>query len=196
MKKVIIALAVVILTAGYAHAQFKFGVRAGFNLTNMYSDNERAVNNMKPGFQAGVVVDYTIGNFAIQPGVVFATQGTRNDQSETNLYYVQIPVNVMYKFDLGGVKLFPQIGPYLGYGVGGKFKSKNSDYQFDFSFGNGEDDEYKAFDFGASVGAGIQFRSFQFGVGYSAGLISISNDDLFYISTNGLAFTLTYLFGK
>lgn len=194
-------MAVAILTAGSAQAQFKFGARAGFNMTTLAGDIENA--NFKPGFQVGVVGDCSISEaFAIQPGLVFSTLGCTGKEkgvkSTINLNYLQLPVNVHYKVDLGGTKLFLQAGPYLGYGLGGKWimKGVGASISETIKMGNGDDASYKAIDFGVGAGAGLQFGNLQATVGYNIGLADIAPGEGGSINNSGLAVTLTYLFGR
>ena len=142
-------------TAASRQVKFKIGIRAGFNLTGRlikrniedWSLPEGVKYHYKPGFQIGVVGEYAFNeSFALQPGIVFATQGsvykrsydqsvTRNYnyyefifnseynyKSSANYNYIQIPVNAQYKLDLGGTKLLLQAGPYIGYAISGKSK--------------------------------------------------------------------------
>jgi opacity protein-like surface antigen len=221
-KKIVLVLIAVFVTASYAQAQFTFGARAGFNLTNMsMKDYEGkkpdgdAKPLFKPGFQIGVVGEYAFNQtWAIQPGILFATQGYKlksetagiESKSTFNLNYLQVPINAQYKLDLGSMKLLLQAGPYLGYAFGGKIKSEADGTKaddVDIKFGSKED-EMKAFDFGVGVGAGLQFLgNMQVGLGYNVGLMNLANrldeegaDDKSATKNNGLAITFTYMFGK
>ena len=214
-KKVFVVLLAAVLTASYAQAQFTFGVRAGFNLTDFSGDGVED-SKMKPGFQIGVVGDLALSdNFSIQPGLLFATQGAKWSENESegdykvsysesiNLNYLQIPINAQYKLDLGDMKLLLQAGPYFGYGISGKYKWEESwngnkesgDDKIEF----GSDEEkhhFKALDLGLGFGAGLQFGNIQAGVGYNLGLANLAHSDNYKIKNNGLAITVTYLFGK
>ncbi len=168
LKKIFIVTVLVVLTAGYAQAQFKFGVRAGFNLTNFYGSDSKmdaqVTPKMKPGFQAGVVGEYSFSeSFALQPAVIFATQGAKykintagtlpgmedvdgtpyfeyKGDEKFQINYIQIPINAQYKYDLGPVKLLLQAGPYFGFGIGGKY-TKNIDYTISGEGGKINDDK-------------------------------------------------------
>ena len=146
-------------TAASRQVKFKIGIRAGFNLTGRlikrniedWSLPEGVKYHYKPGFQIGVVGEYAFNeSFALQPGIVFATQGhiykrsydrsvirdyyqnygefeiifnyEYNYKSSVNYNYIQIPINAQYKLDLGRTKLLLQAGPYIGYAISGKFK--------------------------------------------------------------------------
>lgn len=217
-KKFYAILLAVVLTAGYARAQFAFGVRAGFNLTNMSQkidgkkpDKDRS-GNFLPGFQFGVAGEYAVSDhFALQPAILFATQGAKYGWSETedgatadvktstHLNYIQIPVNLQYKLDLSGIKLLLQAGPYFAFGISGKekyeaaYKGESESNDTDINFGC-KSCETKRVDAGLSAGAGVQFGNFQVGLGYNFGLMNISNADKIKLKNNGLYLSTTYLF--
>jgi len=220
-KKVFLVLLVVVLTASYAQAQFSFGARAGFNLTNAFTkyDGKKAEGDMKPkykpGFQIGVVGEYAISDiFAIQPGILYATQGYKMSTLGThptmgkfeskitaNINYLQIPVNAQYKVGLDGSALLLQAGPYFGFAFGAKSKSEttiNGDTEkneYNLKFGSKED-EINRLDFGLGLGIGLQLNAIQIGLGYKFGLANLSNVDKSSITNRGLAITATYFFGK
>ena len=212
-KKFFILVAVAVFTASYAQAQVRFGARAGFNLSTFSGDVPDA--SFKPGFQIGVVADCPLSEaFAIQSGLLFSTQGAKfkylednshYDSDETyvinvssvnetyNLNYLQIPINAQYKFDLSSAKLLLQAGPYLGYGIGGKYKMEagGESISTDVKFG---DDGMSAFEIGLGLGAGVEFGNIQAGIGYNFGLTSLTK--WVSMKNGGLAVTITYLFGK
>ena len=218
-KKFYLVLLAAVLTANYAQAQFTFGVRAGLNLTNMKMKAEgiSISADMKPGFQLGVVGEYGLSeSFFIQPGILFAQQGSKSDFSssmgsysyesstKTTLNYLQIPVNAQYKVDLGGMKLLLQAGPYFGFAISGKQKGEETTIwggeketeKYDEKIDFGEDDSMKRGDFGLGIGAGLQFGNIQAGLGYNIGIANINTDSDFKTKNNSLAITLTYFFGK
>jgi opacity protein-like surface antigen len=206
MKKFFLLVVVAVMTASFAQAQVKFGARAGFNLTNVTEKYDgKAVDSdekgsFKPGFQIGVVADIALADaLSLQPGLLFATQGCTykgedgDEDLKINLNYIQIPINVQYKLDLGGNSLLLQAGPYLGYAIGGKWKAGSESE--DVKFGS-KDEEIKAFDFGIGLGVGMQFSNLQVGLGYNLGLANLNNAEKMTSKNNGLAVTVTFLFGN
>ena len=219
LRKIFLGLLAVVLTTSYVSAQFTFGPRAGFNFTNMLEvyggtklDKEDR-GKFKSGFQIGMVADYALNSgLSIQSGLLFAQQGCKFDRyvgkTIVNLNYLQIPVNVQFKFPLGGMDLLIQTGPYLGFGINGKHKlwdedgKRMSNEDFKISFGNdGKKGDIKGFDFGIGFGAGLQFGNIQAGLGYNLGLRNLYNR--FYkgetgslLKNRGFALTITYLFGN
>ena len=194
MKRVFFLL-IAVLTVSYAHAQVSIGVRAGLNLTNLYSDDDYAT--FKPGFQAGVVADFAFhDNFSLQPGLQFSQMGAQSkedgDVSRVTLNYIQLPVNFQAKFG----DFFVQAGPYLGYGVNVNlsYKSEGIKASTSKSF---KDFGVKPLDVGFGGGIGYQFGPIQAALNTQYSLISINDNDSNYTIKNlGLALTATYFFGK
>jgi hypothetical protein len=184
--------------------KFFVGLRAGFNLTNIYGDYGTC--EMNPGFQLGVAGELAINDkIAIQTGVLFAQQGCNEKLKDLgllekkmtmNLYYIQVPIHFQYKLNLGRPKLLLQAGPYLGYGLFGNIIVSDGDITTSetIKFGSGKNN-LRPFDFGLCAGAGIQlFDRLQVVAEYNLGLAGMYSD--VNVKNYGFAFTVTYLFGK
>lgn len=119
-----------------------FGVRAGVNFQNItgkdYLDDDLD-NKIKTGFHVGVNAEIPVAaEFYVQPGVLFSTKGAANkddDDIKWNLSYIEVPVNFLYKPMLGTGKLLLGIGPYIAFGIGGKFNDLNGK-EIDVKFEN------------------------------------------------------------
>jgi Outer membrane protein beta-barrel domain len=108
-----------------------FGLRAGFNMQNIngrdFNDN-KLENKLVPRFHAGLYAELPLADeFFVQPGVLFATKGTKFKGGNTilNLSYIEVPVNLLFKPELGGGRLLLGFGPYVAYAVSGKLKPEN-----------------------------------------------------------------------
>lgn len=137
MKKLLASL-LLALSFACVYAQSKtqssgagFGIRAGFNLQNIngrdFNDN-KLENKLVPRFHAGLYAELPIADdFFVQPGVLFATKGTKFKGGNTvlNLSYIEVPVNLLFKPTLGGGRLLLGFGPYVAYAVSGKLKPEN-----------------------------------------------------------------------
>ena len=209
------------------------GLRAGLNLAKIVGDEVDAYDDSgydikyKPGIQLGLVVEFPTKNekIVIQPGILFSQTGSKYEMSESEkvydstimveevvtgtMNYFQVPVNFIYKHDLGSCTLLLQAGPYLGYAIGGKYKYEES-YTINpdpnkvsgkesesgsLKFGSSKKNNYKSFDLGFGLGAGLMFSDkFQVGIGYNIGLADIGHG----ISAKNrfISFTLTYILGK
>ena len=138
--KLLLTLAVSLGLAAASHAQTTFGIRAGGNLFNITGDNAAGNDlgyKIKAGFHAGVNAEIPVGtDFYLQPGVLFSQKGAELDDNEgkINLSYVEVPINFIYKPELGTGKMLLGFGPYFGVAVGGSYKPEGGGDDVDFKF--------------------------------------------------------------
>ena len=184
MKKNLFLWILSILFTGATFAQSpEIGITAGLNVSNttLFKDN-----SFKPGFQAGVVADFSIAkNFSILPEFLFSQRGFKNKNVQlvdsqgnwtgetlTNTYnYLQLPINAAYKFDVGNdAKVIVFAGPYFGYAVSAKGNSWNIDI--------GSNGSLNRFDFGMNVGVGYQYEKIFVKLQYNQGLINVQNPNI------------------
>lgn len=139
----------------------------------------------KPGFHAGMELEIPVLNkLYFQPGLFFITKGFSKGwktQIDATAYYLELPLNILFKPDIGKGKLLFSAGPYVEYGLGGKWKTPEINHGgawIDITFpmyGNleftnnasadnmysiiyGSDYTYgRPFDFGVNVIIGYQF---------------------------------------
>jgi len=125
----------------YAQTKTTFGVRAGINFQNLNgkdAEDDKLNNKLKTGFNAGVNAEIPVGiDFYLQPGILFSTKGAKyeNSDNKINLSYIEVPVNFIYKPELGTGRLILGFGPYAAFAVGGKYKPENGD-DIDIKFEN------------------------------------------------------------
>ena len=216
-KKFYAVLLIVLLTPSYVQAQFSFGGRMGYNLTK-FSEKDKYqphdFNKFLEGFQIGVVGEYAVSDaFAIQPVILLTTQRGQYKHSNTyrtltKINYLQIPINALYKLNLGDTKLLLQAGAYFGYALSGKRECVGehnfhgflmSHHECEQKIKFGKQHMMKPFDFGLGLGAGLQLGNVQAGVGYNIGLANLSTyhkDWNHSLKNRGWAITLTHFFGK
>jgi hypothetical protein len=164
-----------------------FGVRAGVNFQNLNGKilGEDLDFKLKTGFHVGVNAEIPIApEFYLQPGLLFSTKGASwddGDDTKTNISYLELPVNFLYKPVLGTGKLLLGFGPYAGYAIGGKVKSDagDTDLEFDSELAASEVGKYvttfRRFDFGANLLAGYEFTNkLSFQLNAQLGLTNIS----------------------
>lgn len=182
--KLLSATLVAVLLTGTIYAQTKptFGIRAGINFQNLNGkDNsgDKLNNDLKTGFNIGANAEIPVGvDFYLQPGLLFTTKGTKFDISQVkttwNISYLELPVNFIYKPELGDGKVLLGFGPYAAFALGGKTKVGN--VETDINFGSSDDDELKSFDAGANLLAGYEFSNkFSFQLNAGLGLVNIYN---------------------
>ena len=219
MKRLFFVGILSILFVGASFAQFRIGVTAGLNASRMVGSGggESEHTDFKAGFQAGVVADLGITeNFSIMPELLFSQRGGKGKDvweeeginvdvtQSITLNYIQLPVNVAYKFNMGyGSKLFIFAGPYVGYGLSGKIKVKgeygnvNASESTDIKFGSAKDDEYaymKGLDFGLNAGVGYQYENIFFKLQYNHGLGNLNDDSNYSLKNQNVAFSVGYYF--
>ena len=213
--KNVLKLFIVVLMLGWSvnsFAQAIFGVKAGLNLSNMLAkDNDMNYSNefnfkMKPGFNFGPTLELPINEqFSFETALLLSTLGTKaefdNGEGTTkgsiNFLYLNLPLTLKAKFDVGGTQLFGALGPYLGYGISGKSKVDGEPDQ-DIKWGSGDNDDYKPFDFGLHFGAGVGIKALEISLTYELGLanMSIYTDNGYKEMNRVLAINLGYKFGK
>lgn len=159
----------VAMMSAVAYSQVSFGIRAGVNFQNIngeYADGEKYKNDLTLGFHAGVDVEIPIAqDFFVQPGLLFSMKGAANvfEQEDVNvsISYVELPVHVVFKPQLGSGKIILGFGPYFAYGVAGKLKSDTEDVDIEFTNdvvnGNILTPYLKPLDVGADIFFGYEF---------------------------------------
>jgi hypothetical protein len=173
-KALLFALTTTVLALN-AKAQDKttFGVRAGVNFQNLNGKDGAGHDldyKLKTGFNIGVNAEIPLApDFYVQPGLLFSTKGakeevTGQDDIKTNISYLEVPINLLYKPTLGSGKLLLGFGPYIGVAVGGKMKQGSNDVDLKFandvkSTDPNADITIKRMDFGGNLLAGYELTS-------------------------------------
>ena len=201
MKKIFITLTA-LLTLNAITAQedeIRFGAKAGLNISSISGDETDDAKS-KIGFHIGPVVEIPITEkFAIQPELLFSTQGAKSEESETvteeffgitysysytsksdvKLNYLNLPVIAKFYVAEG---LSIQAGPQIGF-----LLSADSEYEYELTTdGETESDsgsedisEYlNGTDFSINLGFGYQLPAgIFFDARYNIGLSNIYDLD-------------------
>ncbi|MEO8236869.1 MAG: porin family protein [Flavobacterium sp.] len=139
------------------------------SLVNLTGDDIED-NSSKVGFLVGGFAEIKLSEkFAIQPELLFATQGTKfeadggGDDLKYNLDYLNVPV--MAKFYVVD-KFSLEAGPQIGFLLSAKAKAGDEDENVK--------DSFKSIDFGVNFGAGYDFtENLSAGIRYNLGLANI-----------------------
>lgn len=202
MKTVLAISLYFLLLTFYTNAQV---LKAGFNLANISVTNDGDVdeNKVLASFQAGISGDIRLTNILyLQPGLIFSGKGSKTTegdpngntwyQATTNPFYVEIPVNLVFKTPGKGLRFFAGAGPYLGIGIAGKNKVNGKFLGASFSSEDrikwSDDDPstlnyeegagygiMKRFDYGANIVAGLEFSQSVLSLQYSHGLAKLQS---------------------
>ena len=159
-----------------ATAQFRIGVRGGFNSASIDNLENIGINNLSdlddvPGFQFSTVFEIGIGNaFSIQPELGFIRQGIdfSNKLDSANIYnfhklildYLQVPLMGKASFGKGKVKPYLNVGPSLGYLVNAiDVKEINgSDEEEELDLDNAFKDVINRVDLSLNLGGGVAVK--------------------------------------
>ncbi|WP_424494061.1 porin family protein [Salinimicrobium sp. GXAS 041] len=159
MKKSILFLAMIVFSTSIVSAQefVRFGAKGGVNFTNMTSDGFEE-NNSRTGFHLGLLAEVPLSErFAIQPEVLYSTQGTEaesnfmgdNYTGEYNLDYIQVPVlTKLYVFE--GLSI--EAGPSFNFLV-----EEEISVDSDLGESSTDTDFGSTFEFGGAVGVSFNF---------------------------------------
>jgi hypothetical protein len=146
----------------HAQSQISVGAKGGLNVSNLSGiDETNYETKALVGFHVGGFVTFNLGrNFAIQPELLYSTQGGTIENSgfteDLKLNYFNIPVMVKFMTNKG---FYIEAGPQLGFKTG------------DLDFDNFES-SVEGSDFSICGGLGFQPTKSAFGIGarYNAGM--------------------------
>ena len=166
MKKILLTLALALVSiAGFS--QVSFDVRAGMSMTN-YTKADGA--DMKVGYTVGVGLDYAFTDmWSFQSGLMFSGKGAKVGEVKFKPNYLDIPLMAALKLPIADdVKFVINAGPYVGIGIGGKYKTGEVGIDF---FGD-KDGQAKRADVGLQYGVGAEFGNILLNLNGQCGFIS------------------------
>jgi len=104
-----------------------FAILGGVNFQNLNGEDnsgKKLENDLLIGYHAGVNIQIPVApEFYFQPGLMFSTKGAESVSVLTPTYklsYVELPLNFVYKGQVGNGYFMVGVGPYVAYGIGGK----------------------------------------------------------------------------
>lgn len=188
MKNYFIAVVMAMMLTGTLSAQnVNIGVKGGLNVYNVTNNSEF---NSKPGMYLGLLGHIHLPNttkWALQPEIMYSSQGARfgDSNNKLNLDYLNVPVLIQYMFD-NGFRL--QAGPQLGFLVNAN--TIVGENKMDVK------DNYKNIDLGLSFGASYVHPPSGFGLDarYNLGLTDINARGTTEYRNNGFQLGVFYLF--
>lgn len=208
MKKINLVIFLTFILSINAFSQnVSLGAKGGLNLSNMIvkNDDETLSDDFKmlAGFHVYPFIEYSFSDLlAIDAGLNFQSRGYSIIEDYFKLrftsLYLDIPVNVKFNFDLGNVKLFCNVGPYVAFGIGGKIYTETTIGTYtttarrDIDWG----DDLKSTDFGLNIGVGLDINNFIVGLNYGWGIANLSTISVDNTRTNNyvLGISIGYKF--
>jgi len=170
MRSLFLSFASLIVVTN-ALAQVNFGPEIGVNTCGYSSHYGRQVT---AGARAGGKVDIGLtGHLQLQSGILYVNNGLGSTHLAGGSYptmsisTVEVPVNIVYKAQGGGVSSpFIGIGPYIGINTGGRITISPGDLPSpqptiirSLKIGSSAGDDIKMLDAGLSVTAGVQLAN-------------------------------------
>lgn len=226
MKIKFLTLSAILIMSSVA-MQAQFGILGGVNFQNINGKNssgDKLSNGLLTGFHAGLNVNIPLStNFYIQPGVLFSVKGSMNEfyspqlkasgdyATTTRLSYIEVPLNLLFRPQVGNGYLLLGVGPYVAYGILGtettQLNSVSLERKVEFENSvEGISDwianaYYRPFDAGANILFGYEFGMGAFiQLNAQLGLLKInpeytwlSDDQTSYMNT-GYGVSLGYRF--
>lgn len=177
MKRIIITLFAIFATLAVSAQDLRWGATGGLNFAWAHA-TEKNSSDCYIGFQLGVMAemdfsDVLTDGFYLDGRLVYTLKGGAWEGFHQNLGYLEIPVNLGYRYHLGDdISLIAGLGPYFGLGILGKsvIEEGGSKVKTDL-FGNA----YKRFDFGLNYKVGVEmWENWQFFLGFEHSLMRIN----------------------
>jgi len=210
MKKILLLLTLATCLNFAVNAQDKsvsYGVKAGLTFPKWAVSGQEAQQipdaQSTPSFFFGGFADIAISQqFSVQPGISIIGKGVKYKETGTGVeqgvpysysgsvtistMYLEIPINAVGKIPAGPGNVFVGAGPYFGYALSGKTKTKVSvsaggingsdSSEDDLEFGS-EDGEFKRVEFGLNFLGGYQLKNgLNLNLGYGLGLGNLVNN--------------------
>lgn len=201
MKRICTIVAILLLIAAFSNGQeYRIGMVGGVHQSKVLEnadipgwDSLKNKYTPRTGIHFGFIANFSFGhsNFYFQPGILFANKGrkfsvrydtavsqTMYVNSSEFLNYLELPLNLVYKFRLGkSARFLIGVGPYASFFYTGKVKTETIakdgaytlDENKDLAVGSGAG-KYSVWDYGANGLAGFEFGRIMLTANYSRGL--------------------------
>lgn len=152
-----------------ALCQFRAGVKAGLNYTNIINNNDAGEdlgNHYKFGFHGGVEFQIPIEReFYLKSGLLFTTKGSKDyyevEGQTISLSYLELPVQIILKLPTISGKLYGGVGFYFSYAMSGYIEYAGGREKLRFRSKISEQDPfvYNPLDIGPEIVAGYEFHN-------------------------------------
>lgn len=136
----------------------------------------------------------------LQSGLYYTVKGYKLEDEEYSYTetctpaYLELPILASYRYNISDyTQLQINFGPYLAYGIAGKYKWEDNDGEEDDDDKYFDDDTNK-FDAGLAFGAGVTFGHIFVGINYDLGLTNILKDSEGSLKNRCLSINVGYNF--
>ena len=203
MKKSILTIMILGMIIS-AEAQLSFGAKAGISFVNQKRTEKKGYSTYdtkgRTGFHIGVFADKQIwNNIYVQPAVIFSKKGATHTSAysgsvtDVSMNYIDLPLNVVYKYPVSFGKLVGGMGPVLSYAVSGKLEQSGKTKKM-FS---DELKNWKRGDISGNIMAGVELNNgFMASISYQSGLTDIYKDEIPTIKNRQFSISVGYMIAQ
>jgi len=199
--KTSVALIFLLLFALSLQAQVSWNIRAGMTYSNISyeRDGNKANTESIPGVSLGLGVNLPIwGALSLEPGIQYVKRGFRapgegqigwGTKFKARASYLELPIGAVYSPQVGPGKLHLAAGPYIGYGMGGKWDSDGMVIVGDIAFEGSGDLFFKndGFEGGKRTNSYSYAKPWDYGLNLKAGYTFMKHYGLNLVFQQGLA---------
>lgn len=167
-KALLVAL-VAIFSVGYASADFRWGIKAGLNFSNLNLKNVPSSiqdPGNRTGWQAGLLAEFTIPivNIGADASLMYMRQNVDHNQAYENKDFIDLPINLKWKIGL------PIVGKIIS-----PIIYTGPDFLFALNKHVLDDFKSKSCEIGWNLGIGVELLNhLQVTGGYCFGLNSVA----------------------
>lgn len=181
MKNFLKSVLTIILIVSFSdtYAQIKSGYMIGLNLSAMTYKNkgENIEPETWPGIHFGGLFEVpVVGNFTLQPGVLFSAKSTGYEidsgQYSIGPIFIEVPVRAVYSFGPKVFRVSLFAGPYFALGIDGLMIEPSGTTSM--QFGSGYNHDMKPFDIGLNFGAGFSIHGLLISAQYGYGMVNLA----------------------
>ncbi len=199
MKKIILVALLAVISCTTFAQKITLGVKGGLNISTLdysfpvTSSTGTTSLNLYPSsiksFNAGVFADFKFGSISLQPALNFTGKGGKAEIETTDntgkslgtvastltLYYLQLPVNIVYHVPVRIGNVYFGAGPYIAKGLSGTSKypgntANGEATTISNSVNFGGDNGFKPIETGVDAVAGFKFTNgFLVNINYDLG---------------------------
>lgn len=154
-----------------ANAQLRFGVKGGLNISSVHFDSDLLEADNVTGFHVGPMIETSLPlvGVGLDAALLYSQRGLETKsvggvKTSIKNDYIDVPVNLKWKFGLPIIKAYLSAGPYFAFRVGG-------DKFWDIPGSIADQVRAKNFNAGLNFGAGVELiKHLQVGFTYGLGL--------------------------
>jgi hypothetical protein len=111
-----------LLVVTTANAQFRFGIKGGVNIANASFNKKVLKSDNVTGFQFGPMIETMFGQGGIgfDLALLYSQKGFNTEPDKIKHDFLEVPVNVKFKFGTPLINPFVAAGPYVSFRIRGE----------------------------------------------------------------------------